>query len=224
MLSAFLLAAFLTSPAAKLPAGETFVSAAVVQVADPRTVTLAWDANPASDNVTTYRLHRGTTPGSYTVHTDVGTVTQTTTPVLPAGAYYFAVTAVNPIGESAKSNEAAAAVTATSAPDCAPPLGAQAIAVFITKLLPNPSGAVGSKATLYFQVASPGASVTSITALVNGTVASKPLTGDDAGGIWFVTPPDPGTYPVSLLVVNAAGCSTTATKDALGHQLTVTVK
>lgn len=112
------------------------------------------------------------------------------------------------------------------APSCTPPLGAQAISVFITQL-ENTSGSVGSQARLDFQLGSPGSPITSLTVNVNGVAVDAPVTGanlNKTGGIWFTTPSVAGTYPVTLTAANAAGCSTTASKDALGNLLQVTVK
>ncbi|CAB1075483.1 hypothetical protein D1AOALGA4SA_3303, partial [Olavius algarvensis Delta 1 endosymbiont] len=58
-------------------------------------VTLAWDANQESD-LKGYILYYGTDSGNYSNNTDVGNVTQHTTPDLQDGVtYYFAVTAYN---------------------------------------------------------------------------------------------------------------------------------
>jgi hypothetical protein len=69
-------------------------------------VKLAWNANPGTD-VTGYRIHYGTTSGTYTASILVGNVTQGTIPGLAEGAtYHFAVTALNAAGlESGFSNE-----------------------------------------------------------------------------------------------------------------------
>lgn len=61
-------------------------------------VTLAWNPNPES-NLAGYRLHYGTTNGSYSVHIDVQNVTRYTVTGLTAGQiYYFAATAYNTSG------------------------------------------------------------------------------------------------------------------------------
>src|SRR3990172_8865105 len=55
--------------------------------------TLAWDPNPEPD-VAGYKVHVGTSPGTYTQTIDVGHVTTFTVPGLLAGeTYYFALTA-----------------------------------------------------------------------------------------------------------------------------------
>ncbi len=74
--------------------------------ADP--ITLAWDANAASDNVIGYKVYVGTQPGIYTQTTDVGNATSYVFPDAVAGQkYYFAVSAYasGPI-EGLKSTEA----------------------------------------------------------------------------------------------------------------------
>jgi hypothetical protein len=50
-----------------------------------------WNANPASDGVTGYRIHSGLTSGSYDRITDVKNVTTAKLPGLVKGTLYFAV-------------------------------------------------------------------------------------------------------------------------------------
>jgi hypothetical protein len=78
-------------------------------------VTLAWDASTSS-NVTGYKLHYGTTSGSYTYNVDAGNATSYTLSALSTGVtYYFAATAYDSSGdESAYSNEVAYTVTGES--------------------------------------------------------------------------------------------------------------
>ncbi len=155
---------------------------------------------------------------------DVGLVTQWTSAILPAGSYYFVVTAYDGVDpESGPSNEVF--TTIGQGDPCAPPLGATAVSIFITQL-ENTTGNVGSQARLNFQLASP-APITSLTVAVNGTTVDTPVTGTNlnkTGGIWFTTPSTAGTFPVTLTALNSSGCSTVAAKDALGNPLTVTVK
>jgi hypothetical protein len=74
--------------------------------ADPRlTLTVAWDANPASDNVTGYRVHYGTAPGTYTQHVDVGNAVSTNFTLADGPTYYFVVTAYSATAESGPSAE-----------------------------------------------------------------------------------------------------------------------
>jgi hypothetical protein len=69
-------------------------------------VGLAWDPNPEPD-IAGYRVHQGSSSGSYSTAIDVGLVTQTQIPDLVAGeCYYYVVTAYNSRGlESRPSNE-----------------------------------------------------------------------------------------------------------------------
>lgn len=220
MLTALLALALLTAPG----------RFSTVTLQAPGPVTLAWDANPAADNVTSYTVLYGTASGTYSTLTPAGNVTQWTTPTLAAGTYYFAVTATDADGLSSQpSAEVSTLVPVpTQDPSCVPPLGANAVSIFITQL-ENTTGSVGSKARLDYQLGSPGSPVLSVAILVNGVqtkqfgpAGSTDLTAD--GGMWFTTPSVAGTYPVTLTVTNAQGCSATQTKDALGNPLTVTVK
>ena len=64
---------------------------------------LAWNSSTGASG---YKVHYGTSPGSYTSHKDVGNVTTTTlTGLGDCSNYYFAVTAYNAAGESGYSNE-----------------------------------------------------------------------------------------------------------------------
>lgn len=69
-------------------------------------VKLAWNASISKD-VTGYRIHYGTTSGTYTTSIVLGNVTSTTVSGLAEGAtYHFAVSAFNAAGlESGVSNE-----------------------------------------------------------------------------------------------------------------------
>jgi hypothetical protein len=190
-----------------------------------QTVTLAWDANPVADNVTGYKVHFGTATGSYTTHVDVSNVTQWTTPVLQPATYFFVVTAYNATAESDFSAEVNTGVTAPP-DDCSPPLGAHSVSVFITKM-ENTTGSVGSQARLNFQLSSPNSPIVNLTMKLNGNQVDTPMQGSNlnkTGGMWFTTPLQAGTYNVTLTASNLAGCSTVASKDALGKLLTVTVK
>ncbi|MEI8342461.1 MAG: Ig-like domain-containing protein [Verrucomicrobiota bacterium] len=74
-----------------------------------QSLTLAW--NPSSDSsVTGYRLHYGTTSGTYTTTLDLGkTSTVTLSNLTPGIPYYFVVTAYNASGaESTPTNEISA--------------------------------------------------------------------------------------------------------------------
>lgn len=76
-------------------------------------VTLAWDPNTESD-LAGYKLYYGTASGVYGTVISVGNQTTYTVTGLPAGTYYFAVTAYNTEGlESGFSNEVSATVSGT---------------------------------------------------------------------------------------------------------------
>jgi hypothetical protein len=215
---AFLLALALLRPAA----GLTLIQS-------NGTVTLAWDAT--TDPVDGYQVHYGAASGTYTTTTDVGPVTQWTTPALTAGQTdFFMVTSYRTVvpGEgpliSGPSNEVSTTIgPAPPDPACLPPLGANAVSIFITKVEAT-TGAVGSRMRLNFQLGSPGSPVTRVQANLNGQPVGEPATGTAIGGLWFPTPLQAGTYALSLTAVNAAGCSTTATKDASSKLMSVTVK
>jgi Putative Ig domain len=80
--------------------------------------TLSWQApaenvdGTALTNLTGYKIHYGTKPGTYTKTIDVNTVGVTTYVVdnLEAGTYYFAITAVTKTGESDLSGEASTTI------------------------------------------------------------------------------------------------------------------
>ncbi|MBV9381924.1 MAG: fibronectin type III domain-containing protein [Streptosporangiaceae bacterium] len=103
-------------------------------------VALSWTP-PASNggvNITSYRVYRGTSSGTETLLTSggcsgLGAVTSCTDTGLTGGqAYFYKVTAVNAIGEGARSNEATATPTGSG---CTP-----------AQLLGNPGFETGSAA------------------------------------------------------------------------------
>jgi fibronectin type 3 domain-containing protein len=74
-------------------------------------VTLAWTP-PASDGgstITTYKIYRSTSSGGETLLDTVGTVTgYSDTTAVNGTTYFYEVSAVNPVGEGARSNERSA--------------------------------------------------------------------------------------------------------------------
>jgi polygalacturonase len=83
------------------------------------TIVLAWDANTETD-LAGYHVYWGNAPGVYGAFkatVAVMPVPEYTTPVLPNGHYYFAVTAFNASGmESGFSNEVSATIASAPAP------------------------------------------------------------------------------------------------------------
>ena len=91
-----------------------------LSAANAATVTLAWDPNTEPE-LSGYRIHYGTTSGSYDYSVDVGNYTSCTISGLAEGTtYYFAATAYDSgNGESAYSNELAYTIPIPPSP---PPL------------------------------------------------------------------------------------------------------
>jgi|GEM_PF-1437327 len=83
----------------------------LMTVAGNGNVTLTW-APPIDDggtSITNYTIYYGTTSGTYTNNITVGNVTKYTIANLTNGQkYYFAVSAINAVGESEKSDEVSA--------------------------------------------------------------------------------------------------------------------
>jgi parallel beta-helix repeat protein len=79
--------------------------------ANASSVTLTWSGPPpGTPAIDTYTIYRGTSPGSETMLTTVnGSATQYTDSAVSVGtAYYYQVTATNPTGTSARSQETSA--------------------------------------------------------------------------------------------------------------------
>ncbi len=77
---------------------------------------LSWSSNTESD-LAGYRVHYGSTSGSYPNVIDVGLVTSYTVTGLSAGTYYFVLTAYNTAGiESGFSNEVSKVIADTAPP------------------------------------------------------------------------------------------------------------
>src|SRR5205814_1653221 len=87
-------------------------------------VSLSWTppSNTGGENITSYKVYRGTSSGTETLLTSggcsgLGAVTSCTDAGLTAGqTYYYRVSAVNGVGEGSLSNEASATPTGTGCP------------------------------------------------------------------------------------------------------------
>ena len=80
-------------------------------IAGEGNITLSWEVPEDSGGmpITNYKIYYGTTPGNYTWSITAGNVTSYTITNLSNGqTYYFAVSAINGVGEGARSNEASA--------------------------------------------------------------------------------------------------------------------
>ena len=100
----------LSARPATSPGPPTLTTAAL----DTPGVTLSW-TTPGSNGgsaITGYRLYRGTSSGQETLLATVGVqMSYTDTTVSNGATYYYEVTAVNAVGESARSNELSVKVT-----------------------------------------------------------------------------------------------------------------
>jgi len=87
------------------------------------TVALSWNA-PANGGsaITGYRVYRSTSTGTEALYASLGATTTTFTDnaVTNGGTYYYQVTALNSVGESARSSEVSARPTAPAAAPSAP--------------------------------------------------------------------------------------------------------
>lgn len=106
-----------------------FAGAAYMAQEQGKDVTVSWDANTESD-LAGYKVYRGTTSRDYDQAANVGNVTAHTWLDLPAGTYYFAVTAYDAAGnESDFSDEVS--ITIEPDQDTMPPAPPQNVRVVI---------------------------------------------------------------------------------------------
>ena len=106
--------------AATVPGAPTLTSA----TGGNASVSLIWSA-PASNGgaaITGYRIYRGTYSGGETLLTIVGNVTSYTDAASNGTTYYYQVSALNSVGEGARSNERSATPTAPATVPGAPTL------------------------------------------------------------------------------------------------------
>lgn len=115
-------------------------------------------------------------------------------------------TAVVPLVPSAPVVIPASSLPVTTPPDplqCVPPLGPQALAMFITDWSAT-TGRPGSRAHVDFQITSLSA-ITKLRARLNGADVAA-AAGNDVGSLWFTTPAS-GTYALTVYAENAYGCT-----------------
>jgi hypothetical protein len=88
------------------PGTTTHTYTARPAIAATSSLVLAWDANPAGDNVTGYTVYWGAAPAVYTSNVAVGNVTTYSMSIAgKPSPLYAAITASNAQGQSAFSNE-----------------------------------------------------------------------------------------------------------------------
>ncbi|MFA5896389.1 MAG: fibronectin type III domain-containing protein [Thermoplasmata archaeon] len=140
------------------PSNEVSATPATVPTAPPNLqaatgdaqVTLTWQAPSANGEspITNYKVYRGTVSGSLTLVTTLGNVlTYTDTGLTNGVTYYYAVSAVNSVGEGPQSNEASA--TPVSVPLAPQNLQATAGDTQVTLTWQAPSANGGSPITNY---------------------------------------------------------------------------
>ncbi|MFN2614053.1 MAG: fibronectin type III domain-containing protein [Actinomycetota bacterium] len=101
------------------PSGPTAPSAPTLSgTAGNASASLSWTTpSDGGHAITNYKVYRGTSSNAESLLTTLGTVNSyTDTSVTNGTTYYYEVTAVNDVGESARSNEVALKPTAPAAP------------------------------------------------------------------------------------------------------------
>ena len=163
----------------------------------PVQIQLQWDANPASETVTGYKVYWGTSPGIY--NSDPVLVTDGTTHFLrgfPAGTYYFAVAAINAGGESTKSNEVTLTVPAWSIVNGLPGPAGPAGAI-------GPAGPAGANGVAGPPGPAGPPGLSGITGILSAIYSND-------GNLWVVRAPAGGYAfgPVSLKYCDGENCAT----------------
>lgn len=173
-------------------------------------LTLQWNANPASEHVTGYRLYYGTVPGVYTDRLDVGNVTTKTVANLIAGqTYFFAVSAFSGDFESPRSTEIFYAPAN------------------FTVAVSSPSGAVaaaGGSVTCSVAIARTPGSTASIvlnaTGLPDGAYpprfSTNPIQAMTSMTLTLCSTVPPGSYPFTVVGVGCGGGNPSLTRTATG--------
>jgi predicted phage tail protein len=158
-------------------------------------VTLAWSA-PGSNGgaaITGYKVYRGTTSGGETLVATLGNVTSYTDSGLSnGGTYYYQVTAVNSVGEGARSNERSA--TPATVPG-APTLNSATSGNGSVTLGWSAPGSNGGEAVSGYDVYRGGSSGSETLVATLGNVTSYTDSGLSNGG----------TYYYQVTAVNSVG-------------------
>ncbi|MFD0327471.1 PKD domain-containing protein [Streptacidiphilus monticola] len=205
--------------AATVPGAPTGLTA----TAGTGQVSLSWTppASNGGENITSYKVYRGTASGGETLLTSggcsgLGAVTSCTDTGLTAGqTYYYTVTAVNGVGEGAAGNEASATPTGT---------GCKA-----GQLLGNPGFENGSSSPAPWTVTSTHSPVE----VINSSSSEPPHSGTWDAWLngWGTTDTDTVAQTVTLptgcssysfsfwLHVNTAETSTSSAYDTLKVQV-----
>jgi PKD repeat protein len=186
-------------------------------------VALNWTppSNTGGENVTSYKVYRGTASGGETLLTSggcsgLGAVTSCTdTGLTPGQTYYYTVSAVNGVGEGAQSTEASATPTGSSCP--------------AGQLLGNPGFENGASNTSPWTITS----THSPTQVINSSTSEPPHSGSYDAWLdgWGTTNTDTMAQTVTLpsgctnydfsfwLHVDTAETSTTTAYDTLKVQV-----
>jgi hypothetical protein len=167
--------------------GFTFVAGAATVPSAPTLsatagngkVDLSWTTpNDGGSAITGYSVYRGTSSGSHTLLASLGvTNAYSDTSVTNGITYYYVVTALNAVGESAKSNEVSATPSASTSPQ-----------VRINEIEHNPTGSDnGNEYVELFNFGTTGVDLTSWTITANGgTPVTLTLSGSLAAGAYLV--------------------------------------
>jgi hypothetical protein len=164
-------------------------------------LTLAWDPNPPSDNVTAYRVLIDQTLS------DVGDVETFLLPdTLAPGQHAANVFAVNATAVSPPSATLLFTVPGQAPDPCLPPFGVHAPALFPSTVLIT-SGRPGSLSNINYTVAGPDA-ITDVVVLIDDV--DQPIQGHGTDLTPFTrmsfTQPAVGSHSIGLRITTSFGC------------------
>jgi len=164
-------------------------------------VTATWNTNPETD-IAGYRLVVDSTIF------DVGNVTTFTTPTLPAGPHQAVVMAYNHNNEVSPTSTPPVPFTVPgqTLPTCAGHTLTIAVEDWTQTV------AIGARGRILFTLSNPFPVV--LIQVRSGTQLLGQFDGSDlrdVGGAKFSVPRTPGTYPISVLIKDNAGCSAETT-------------